>query len=428
MRTNPGLPAAVPNVRGQAPDKMIRQVRRYELITPLFGGGVLPQQADPITTVRGSEIRGQLRFWWRACRGGRFNGDLHVMKAAEDELWGAGGGKDGPKESQVQIALSDIVAGKIDKPFEVIPNSRNGNPQVRSRTGSVVPAYAAFPLQPEQRNARVGMDLPGVQVGVKFTLTITYPHDERIAMDIAAALWAWETFGGIGGRTRRGFGALCCTQIDGANVKLPTAGSLPGVLKRQLEQYVSAQPSPPNLPHLTPQATFRLSARKHNSSLEAWRFLIGQLRDFRQNREPGVERNRPGRSYWPEPDEIRRRFPDLTPAHRPRHSVRKFPRAAFGLPIVFHFKDRGDPQDTTLQGVSEGRLASPLILRPILCSDGAVGIGLLLEGNRNVQRDLKLHDAPVSGSIMINLTPADAASIPALRGQPDVLLAFLNTL
>src|SRR6266700_2315149 len=67
---------------------IITQVREYQLITPLFGGGATPAEADPVTVVRGSEIRGHLRFWWRACRGGQFN-NVAAMKEAEDALWGA---------------------------------------------------------------------------------------------------------------------------------------------------------------------------------------------------------------------------------------------------------------------------------------------------------------------------------------------------
>ena len=69
--------------------------------------------------------------------------------------------------------------------------------------------------------------------------------------------------------------------------------------------------------------------------------------------------------------------------HVPVHPVQKFPRGKFGLPIIFEFKKddvrNGDPKKSTLQGSEHDRLASPLILRPIDCSDGAVGLALLLE-------------------------------------------------
>jgi CRISPR-associated protein Cmr1 len=80
-------------------DNLIRQVRRYKLITPLFGGGVEPHQADPVTIVRGTEVRGHLRFWWRATRGGQFNGSLKEMRRREEEIWGSAAAKDKPGPS-----------------------------------------------------------------------------------------------------------------------------------------------------------------------------------------------------------------------------------------------------------------------------------------------------------------------------------------
>nr|HID14673.1 type III-B CRISPR module RAMP protein Cmr1 [Anaerolineae bacterium] len=75
----------------------VHQVRIYKLITPLFGGGAEPQKPDEVTVIRASEIRGLLRFWWRATRGGQF-GSLDELRCAEEAIWGsaAGEGKAGP--------------------------------------------------------------------------------------------------------------------------------------------------------------------------------------------------------------------------------------------------------------------------------------------------------------------------------------------
>ena len=48
--------------------------RTYTLLTPLFGGGVEPREADPVSVVRATAVRGHLRFWWRAVRGWRAGG------------------------------------------------------------------------------------------------------------------------------------------------------------------------------------------------------------------------------------------------------------------------------------------------------------------------------------------------------------------
>jgi CRISPR-associated protein Cmr1 len=61
-----------------------------------------------------------------------------------------------------------------------------------------------------------------------------------------------------------------------------------------------------------------------------------------------------------------------------------FPRALFGLPIIFHFKDRNDPQDTELSchrgRERKNRMASPLIIKPLaLAEDRAVSMVMVLD-------------------------------------------------
>jgi len=422
MRTPKTTP---PPVVKRPEDGVVTQIRRYALITPLFGGGVNPAEADPVTVIRGTEIRGHLRFWWRACRGGRFNGDLRAMKEAEDRLWGASSTETKPRPSQVQILVAIDSEGQLDRPFEVVAGSPGpgGRPRPRARAGSVVPPYAAFPLQPSQEEATVvGMQTKAVRVGVSFTLTISFPQEHQA--DVEAALWAWETFGGLGARTRRGFGALCCTHVDDNPALLPQAGNAKAFIRQGLREHVVDGRWPDGVPYLSQNTSFRV--RPGTDALAAWRDLIARLKKFRQTRNPGTQPNRPGRSQWPEPDAIRRLTGRRARLHASALSdLDKFPRAAFGLPIIFHFKDHGDPQDATLKGAASERLASPLILRPIACAGNqAVGLALILEAPRTPPGGLILNDHPVSAG----LTPAEAKTIRLLDGETDVLLAFLHTL
>ncbi|MDI6631873.1 MAG: type III-B CRISPR module RAMP protein Cmr1 [Thermoanaerobacteraceae bacterium] len=416
---------------------LVTQIRSYELITPLFGGGVEPGVADPVTVIRGSEIRGQLRFWWRACRGGRFNGDLAAMKEAEDKLWGAASTERKPMPSQVEIVISIEQSGEGEHPFEVVAGSmdgRKGQPKPKLKANEIVaPAYAAFPLQPSEKEMRaggIGMQTKTVRTKVRFTLKITYPEKRR--EEVEAALWAWETFGGIGARTRRGFGALKLVGVDGRPVTPPRAGEVQAKIREGLQKHVVSGTWPTGVPHLCLNLRMKVTGR-HSDPKAAWEYLIKRLRDFRQSRYPGASRRQPGRSRWPEPDEIRR----LTGRRCPRHAkllstVEKFPRAAFGLPIVFHFKDEkvGDPYDTTLQGRDYERLASSLILRPLACANGAVGLAMVLEGTGIMQLpgELILKDAPGDPTVQATLTLPEAKAISLLNGDPDVLQAFLKTL
>lgn len=442
----------LPPERGQQASNLVTQVRHYRLITPLFGGGVNPQETDQITLVRASEVRGQLRFWWRATQGGQFGASIRAMKKAESALWGS---TSEPSLVQVCVAVED--SGTILNHFP-IPNQRPypiGDP--RSPIG-----YAAFPL-------RKG---GGVCVGVRFTIAFTFPIVKR--SEVETAIWAWETFGGIGARTRRGFGALDCLSIVEGDT--PTEPLRPPTYRPEqviawLNDQITNRQIVGNwheeLPHLSPKSQLAVGCRSQDfnvyisrefpaysfrklaagfisqadlsndtmaqeliSAMTAWYYSIEQLKAFRQSRT-----NNRGRSKWPEPDAIRSSKPN---GFRGKHSkpmpktagINKFPRAAFGLPIIFQFKDTTiDPPKTALQGDKHERLASPLILRPLRCADGTfASIAIVLDGPKIPPGGLKLVNGEPNTVDTSPLTVSEATQIEPLRGETDVLKAFLKTL
>jgi CRISPR-associated protein Cmr1 len=211
---------------------------------------------------------------------------------------------------------------------------------------------------------------------------------------------------------------------------------------------------PPDVPHLLQQPTsdwIRVLPFPNQSAMDAWVALFSTLKDFRHQRPgstkliKGSMRNVPGRNRWPEPDAVRR----LTKSRSTRHThaisdLNKFPRAVFGLPIIFEFNpdDRkdGDPKGKyTLMGKSKDdknveRLASPLILRTLARSNGAVGIALVLAGNR-LPDQLILTQERHSWDVAATLTQDEANTImqtdnrtPLLGDETNVLRAFLKYL
>lgn len=342
-----------------------RLVLGYRLLTPLFGGGPQPGRCDPLTAVRTATIAGQLRFWWRACRAAAYP-DLGALKAAEDSLWGST-----TVRSQVMLEVRRTQAGQARKPFTLQPGKN-----FPAAHADVAPAYAAFPLQPNSKNP----EEKTLQCGVEFELVVTYPAASEA--DIRAALWAWSTFGGVGARTRKGFGALAQISENGQAITHPSSRDLVGRLREELKHHLVVTGKPiPGVPRLEPAMILVPTkvAPGPGTAHKAWSKLIECYRGFRQARRPGTP-PKPGRSYWPEPDAIRRQTGQADPNHRtPVCKVDRYPRGAFGLPIIFHFKDRGDPGDCTLQGPNHDRRASPLILRPLLCSDGSVGLAAVLK-------------------------------------------------
>jgi CRISPR-associated protein Cmr1 len=419
---------------------VVEQVRHYRLITPLFGGGVEPGVNDDLTPVTGKAIRGHLRFWWRATRG---IGTLAEMKKREDEIWGAPSTKKKKTPSLIQLKATVNKVGKSDKPFSL----RDGD-RPRPNRDSIVPQYAAFPLQPTDddiqnaRKDRRDVTLKEVLTGVEFTLQIAFPLKAR--PDAAAALWAWETFGGIGGRTRRGFGALDLVKVDenGKDVTPPRiqASDAEEQIRQKLRSenangYLAEGKWDDRVPHLSPTTRIRVkefssgktSGQRTDKNLKAWYHLINNLERFRQSR------NRPrGRSRWPEPDTIRRIVGAGKFKHTPVHRVEKFPRAHFGLPIIFHFnRDEMTNRESfqvELKPAKHKRLGSPLILRPIACAKGdAVAMAIILETAKIPSDWVELG---VYGTVKTDLHVSDIESISPPMNPPetDVLISFLDTI
>ncbi|HEU5375226.1 MAG TPA: type III-B CRISPR module RAMP protein Cmr1, partial [Ktedonobacteraceae bacterium] len=128
MRKPPDIPPPETITHRQL--DLIAQTREYQLITPLYGGGVTPGEADPVTIIRATEIRGHLRFWWRATRGGQFGDDVAAMQKREGEIWGKAYQKEKKKQAgeqtqkendapglTVQIEVDILSPGESKKPF-----------------------------------------------------------------------------------------------------------------------------------------------------------------------------------------------------------------------------------------------------------------------------------------------------------------------
>jgi CRISPR-associated protein Cmr1 len=409
----------------------ITETREYELITPLFGGGVKTKEADPITVIRGSSIRGHLRFWWRATRGGLFHGRLADLAKREGEVWGTVTGENRkPLPSGVSLEVLVLSEGKDQLPFVLNPgaNFPTNNP-------NVAPGYAAFPIQPNTQDRT----LRPVRGGVKFQLKISYPID--FEADLEAAMWAWETFGGIGGRTRRGFGAL-----HRLNSGEPVVINIEQRLKDGFKRHVVSGTWPGGVPYLRRAQTLVCKGW-------TWKAIIDEYRAFRQwrtNDNPDLEQpnpRNPGRSRWPEPDAIRHFTRRTSQKHRQTiyDNIHIFPRAVFGLPIITHFKtghqpdEQGEPQDVSLQGVNSDRLASPLILRPcrlendldvvvtVLGSPRTPPGGLMLKNtSANRQKQNEYLNPPIKVGHIVTQEQSD--QIEPLGQQPNPLESFLEFL
>lgn len=275
----------------------------------------------------------------------------------EGAIWGT---TDSPSKVIVEVK---IISEGISYPCAYIPEGKNFP---RFKDGH--PGYALFPFQ---GNKKDGTPIAKCTFKVSFELKLIYPPS--LSDEVNAAVWAWTNFGGIGARTRRGCGALYCQELSP-----PDISSIGSWYKRWLERFHIVLPNSRNWPILPDS----MLVRNSSNVMQAWMDVVVLMQTFRQGqkvgRNPGAGPNRPGRSRWPEPETIRA----ATSRRETRHSRMigipndAFPRAEFGLPIVFHFKDYYDPEDTELYPIVNGeektRMASQLILRPMACRNDAV--------------------------------------------------------
>lgn len=365
------------------------------VVTPMFGGGAVPREADPLLPVRGAAVRGHLRFWWRACHAHLF-ADAEALFARESAIWGAAGKAgtaEGPSAIQVEISITNPGQPRPYRPW-YDGKDKHGQPQWKRRKTDY-PDYALFPFFGTPRH---GFDFEAWRpppatpvVGVQFQLRLKASVGsgvQRLSFDelqqaAERAVAAWVLFGGLGARTRRGCGSLQCTTDDvrfRPRTERPAASDAehwtqvaPDLWLRTL---IDRQVGVTTLRSARLQAARAIASAPTADVVGAWKTAVELMQAFRQ--DVGVGRNagkdssnRPGMSRWPEPYSVRNIWPGLDEKHNTEThpTVTFFPRADLGLPIVV--QQLGPEPFPTLQGVGSGasRMASPIILKALSISD-----------------------------------------------------------
>lgn len=157
--------------------------------TPAFVGGADPNDSAEI---RVSSIRGVLRFWYRLIVGPAVAAGLSPEHAAFAEARLFGGTGRGEGQGAVLLSVADAPTGTMHWSNRDLRRDRPGL------------AYLGFSLDMPPNNRKA------VPPGVGFQLQLVLPRglDEPQRDLLAATLWAWVTLGGLGSRSRRGFGSL----------------------------------------------------------------------------------------------------------------------------------------------------------------------------------------------------------------------------
>jgi len=173
---------------------------RLQVVTPLFLSGADQQVAE----LRPPSIRGALRFWFRAMMGGVVGGDVQKVRQLEASTWGTT-----DAASQLRIRVCDQKLQTFD------PTSMKD--YEKQRKGLI---YLSFPyLEYEKELKSQRWNRPYIKPKSSFTVTIRLPSDDALRAVVEGTVWLMAHFGGLGGRTRRGFGSVVVDQMQSDRLK-----------------------------------------------------------------------------------------------------------------------------------------------------------------------------------------------------------------
>jgi len=376
----------------QEPAKRETIELELRLITPMFGGGYKTREVDTEQLIRPAAIRGHLRFWWRATAGARY-ATVEELHKAERELWGAAATKDNPAFGKVAIQVHILSAGEKASYSQVAPESR---PKEGPLHG-----YFLFPFQ-EQKKQNIPAAVGRRQVSFQLRLTLDASLSEAQRAEVRTALKAWIAFGGVGARTRRGCGALTVVGANANQWLLPTRG---------LAEWLGMPPNAASKCDWTTLAGARGIVVPTASPEKAWSELGQFWARFRKGHF--------AQAYSPMSGGKWRDYRQVLCQLRSQGNTLRLAKPFLGLPIVYQKFGKQTPFTGTLEPAESGRMASPVILKPIALQGGKYGALVL------VMNAPKPNRIQIDGKEYALTAPTKDPVLQAL-GANDVLDAVLK--
>ncbi len=193
-----------------------------ELVSPAFLAGPLQTEAD--CDLRPATLRGLLRWWWRTMHAGFVDGVQ--MRRLEAAVWGnteAGGAVSTVVQPDGGLQRQSFARQRITIENRLPPAPRE--PSNMSQ-GLIYHSYG----MDDRKDPATRERLPGrwfVRPGARWRVTLTArpgffgPDGRRLTPELLldearCALWLLARFGGVGSKSRRGFG--CFKSLDGLDL------------------------------------------------------------------------------------------------------------------------------------------------------------------------------------------------------------------
>ena len=177
----------------------------YRVVTPLFCSGADPRLAE----LRLPSFKGVLRFWWRALAWSQYSGDLQRIKEHEDALFGSADGG----QSRVSMRLASPLTSSTVRKGDVLTVSQKDTRVIGE--GARYLGYGVMEAF-DGKNTKAGrLTRSCLRAPFKFTAQLrSRDLNEPELESLKNALIALGTLGGMGARSRKGYGstflqALC---------------------------------------------------------------------------------------------------------------------------------------------------------------------------------------------------------------------------
>lgn len=201
----------------------------YRIATPMFCGGA-GQEAE----LRLPSIKGALRFWWRTMQWGKIKDEKELWEK-EAQLFGSS--DQGIGQSKVRMRLEQVVLKGKRKCGDVFENGRLEGAHYLGY--GVMEAFAS-----SKKNTKAGQLTREMIPGGQFSLSLRCGPNlpDSLFEEVKRALILLGTVGGLGSKSRKGYGSLTIVklQVDGEETPLDIGPDMR--LKKVLRIQDSAQP------------------------------------------------------------------------------------------------------------------------------------------------------------------------------------------
>ena len=222
----------------------------YRIVTPMFMGGA-DKAAD---SIRPPSVKGALRFWWRALNWSQVRSNTNSDKDAlielhrqESEIFGNTPAEKAPKVGQSVFSLR--IRGDIPTPSS-LPRMRGSK------------AYLGYGLEDRGNQA--------LTWGDTFTVELSY-HLNRATKEkigsVEDALMAIGLFGGLGGRSRNGFGSIAMESINDTHFPCNTFDDYRSFVRKLLGKYIVNSTALPSFTAFSQHATVSYCEQRDHADI-----------------------------------------------------------------------------------------------------------------------------------------------------------------